>query len=83
MLPRNFNKMRKVLSSLSNVLSTVASQFIWYNEYIKIDNNTKQNRYFSQVNLNHIGDLLKNNDTMRSWEDLRKKLDLDGNKHFY
>ena len=29
----------KYLSSHSKVLSAVVSQFIWYNEYIKIDNN--------------------------------------------
>ena len=30
----------KYLPSPPKVLSAVASQFIWYNEYIKIDNNT-------------------------------------------
>ena len=38
----------KYLSSPLNVLSDLASQLIWYNEYIKIDNNTICNCYFSQ-----------------------------------
>ena len=37
-LPGNSNKVGKILTSPINVLSVVASQFIWYNEYIKIDN---------------------------------------------
>ena len=73
----------KYLSSPPKVLSAVASQFIWYNEYIKIDNNTIYNCYFSQKNLNHIGDLFENNGKMKSWEDLRAKLGLDDNKKFY
>ena len=73
----------KFLSSLPKILSAVASQFNWYNEYIKIDNNTIYHRYFSQKNLNHIGDLFKSNRKMRSWEDLRSKLGLDDNKKFY
>ena len=41
----------KYLSSPPNVLSAAASQFIWYNAYIKIDNNTIYNCYFSRKNL--------------------------------
>ena len=44
----------KYLSSPPNVLSAVVTQFIWHNEYIKIDNNTICNYYFSQKNLNHM-----------------------------
>ena len=38
---------------------------------------------FFKKNLNHIGDLFENNCKMRSWEDLRSKLDLDYNKKFH
>ena len=38
----------KCLSSPPKVLSAVASKFIWYNEYIKIDNTTTYHCYFSQ-----------------------------------
>ena len=70
----------KYLCSPQKVLSAVAFQFICYNEYIKTDNNTTYHCYFSQKNLNHIGDLFENNNKMRSWEDLRAKLGLDENK---
>ena len=56
----------KYLPSPPKVLSAVASQFIWYNEYIKIDNNTIYHCYFSQKSLNNIGDLFENNGKMRS-----------------
>ena len=56
----------KYLSSPPKFLSTVASQFIWYCEYIKIDNKTIiYYCYFSQNNLNHIGDHFKNNGNMK------------------
>ena len=71
----------KFLSSLAKVLSIVKS--IWYNESMKNDNNTIFNRYFSQKTLNHISDLLENNGKMRSWKDLRAKLDLDDNRKLY
>ena len=38
---------------------------------------------FFSKNLNHIRDLFENNSKMKSWEDLRGKLDLDDNKKFY
>ena len=50
---------------------------------MKNDNNTIFNRYFSQKTLNHISDLLENNGKMRSWKDLRAKLDLDDNRKLY
>ena len=58
-------------------------QFIWYNEYIKIYNNTIYNCYFSQKKLNHISDLFEDNGKMRNWENLGAKLSLDDNKKFY
>ena len=39
---------RKYLSSPPKVLSAVASQLIWYNEYVKIDNNAIYECCFSQ-----------------------------------
>ena len=74
---------RQFLSYSLSVLSAVVSQFICYNEYMKIDNNAIYYRYFSQKNLNHNGDLFENNGKMRSWEDFRAKLGLDDNEKFY
>ena len=79
----NSNKVGKILIFSPNVLSAVASQFIWYNKYIKIDNNTIYNCYFSQKILNHTGDCFENNGKMRSWEAFRAKLGLDNNKKLY
>ena len=74
--------MGNFFSSPTYILSAVASQFIWYNEYIKIDNDAIYNRYFSQKNLNHIVDLFQNNGKMRSWEGWRAKFDLDAIENF-
>ena len=58
---------RKYFSSPQKVSTVFASQYTWYNEYIKIDNNTKYFCYFPQKNLNHISDLFEDNGKMRSW----------------
>ena len=42
------------LFSFSNVLSAVSTQAVWCNRYLKIDNNTIYNHYFSGKNINHI-----------------------------
>ena len=60
-LPRSFDKVQKMFIFPLKVLSAVASQFISYNEYIKINENTMQHRCFFRENSNHIGDLFKNN----------------------
>ena len=65
--PMNFNKVEKYISSPQKVLLAFVSQFIWDNEYIKIENNTIYYSYFlKKTPLNHIGDLFENNDKMRS-----------------
>ena len=38
-LPENSDEMEIFLSSPPNILSAVSSQVIWYNRYLKIDNN--------------------------------------------
>ena len=85
--PKIYQEIRKrwgkYLSSPLKVLSGVASKFIRYNEYIKINNNTIYYCYFSQKILNHIGDLFENNVKMRSWEDLKAKLGLDDKLGFW
>ena len=48
---------------------------------IKIDNNNIV--IFVKKPPNYVDDLFENNDKIRSWNDLRAKLDLDGNKNFY
>ena len=73
----------KFLSSPTKVLSAFASEFIWYNEYIKIGNNTIYYRYFSQKNINHFSDHSGNNSRIRTWGDLTAKIDLNDIKKFY
>ena len=62
-----FRSWEKYLSSPTKFLSVVASQFIWYNKYIKIGNKTIYCYYFSQKNLNHVGDIFENIMKVR-WE---------------
>ena len=76
----------KLLSSpLKTFISCYFSAWYssWYIDCIKNDNNTICSRYFPQKYLNHIGDLFEKNGKMRSWENLREKLDFDEKRKFY
>ena len=77
---KRWGKYLSPIYSPEKVLSPAVFELIWYNEYIKIDNNTIHNCYFFKKNFNHIGDLFENNDKMRSWQDLRAELGLNDNK---
>lgn len=41
-------------------------QFIWYNKYLKIDNNTIYYLHFSEKSIDHIRDLFENNGRISS-----------------
>ena len=71
--------------SLKSLISCYFSAWYssWYIDCIKIDNNAIRSRYFPQKCLNHIGDLFEKNFKMRSWENLREKLDFDEKRKFY
>ena len=57
-----FKKLSENLSSFPNLPWATASQVIWYNKCIKVDNKTIYNFKMSQIDVNFVGQLFKCND---------------------
>ena len=66
---KKFWKNREVLRSCPNGFSPVASDVIWYNKYLEINNNIIYDRFFSKESITHIRELFESNGTMKSLED--------------
>ena len=49
------------LSSSPSLLTAIASQVIWYNRCVKVDNKTLYNFKISRKDVNYVGQLFKYN----------------------
>ena len=61
-----FIRWGKHLSSPATLMSTVASQFIWYNKHIQIGNKSIYLHNFSSKNLNFVGQLFDTDRKLKS-----------------
>ena len=57
----------KFLSYDPSVPSAIPSQYLWFNEHIKIGNNSVHFSYFLNHGINFIGNLVNINGTYKSW----------------
>ena len=67
--------------------STIVSQYLWFNSFIKIDNKVVFHRKFLEININFVTDLIKQNGKFKTWEQITHEstfwdLTLPG-KHIY
>ena len=69
-------------SSLPSLPSSVASQCLWHNKYIKIDNKTIFSFSLSAKGINFIGQLFQNNQQIKKWDELKTEFDLIENEKF-
>ena len=74
--------MGKNFSSLPSLPSSVASQCLWHNKYIKIDNKTIFSFSLSAKGINFIGQLFQNNHQIKKWDELKTEFDLIENEKF-
>ena len=58
------------------------SQFIWFNKYIKIDNSSVYIKYFSNKNLNFVGELFETDGKIKPWEKIKTLYNLPNNMEF-
>ena len=59
--------------------SMILSEFIWFNSNIKVDSKPIHFSFFSDKNLNFIGQLFNDNRNMKPWEDIRIEFHLKEN----
>ena len=76
-------KWEKNFSSLPSLPSSVASQCLWHNKYIKIDDKTIFSSSLSAKGINFVGQLFQNNQQIKKWDELKTEFDLiENNKLF-
>ena len=64
-----FKSWSENLSSFPNLPSAIASQVIWYNKCIKVDNKNKYNFKMSQKDKSYVRPLFKCNSKPKLWEE--------------
>ena len=69
-------KWGKKFSSLPSLPSSVASQCLRYNKYIKIDDKTNFSSSLSAKGINFAGQLFQKNQQIKKWDKLKAEFDL-------
>ena len=77
-----FIKWEKRFTSLLFLPSSVASQCLWYNKYIKIDDKTILSSSLSAKGIKFVCQLFQNNQQIKKWDELKTDFDLTENKKF-
>ena len=66
--------------SLPSLPSSLASQCLWYNKYIKIDDETIFSSSLSVKRMNFAGQPFQNNQQIKKWDELKTGFDLTENE---
>ena len=69
-------------SKTPETLSSILSQFSWYNIYIQIDEGDVHLSKFSQNNLNFVSQLFNTNGSIKTWYFLKQEYHLNNNNYF-
>ena len=72
--------MGKTFFSLPSLPSSVASQCLWHNKYIKIDDKTIFSSSLSAKGINFVGQLFQNNQQIKECHELKTEFDLIENE---
>ena len=65
-----------------NVPSSISSQCLWYNSYLKIDKKTFFYKEFSNKNINYVSNLFSDFGEIKSWEKVMDEFNLDKKYYF-
>ena len=61
----------------------ILSEFLWFNRYVKIENESVFFKHFSEHGINFVYKLFDKNGISKKWEILQTEYKLDNNFHFY
>ena len=70
------------LTSTSALPSAIASQALWYNKNIKINNKIIYLTEFSKTGLNCVGHLFNKRQKLKTWDELKQEYRFLENKRF-
>ena len=65
------------LACKPNIPSAILSQFLWFNNFIHIDNSSIYFRCFSEKGISFISGLFDSNGRLKPWNDIRLEYNLD------
>ena len=71
------NAWSRNLACKPNIPSAILSQFLWFNNFICIDNSFIHFRCFSDKGISFISDLFDSNGHLKPWNDIRLEYNLD------
>ena len=72
----------KYYSNQPSLPSTILSQYLRFNSFIKIDNEIVFHKKFSEKNINFVNDLIKENGKFKTWDQITLEFKIDKNLHF-
>ena len=61
----------------------ILSEFIWFNSNIKVDSKPVHFSFFSDKNVNFIGQLFNENGNIKPWEDIKIEFHLKDTQKIY
>ena len=68
--------------SLPSLPSSLAFQYLWHDKYIKIDDSNIFSSSLSAKGINFLGQIFRNNQQIKKWDELKTEFDLIENKIF-
>ena len=64
---------KNTFSHISDIPSCIQSQFLWFNDFLKIENETFHFKEFSENNINFIYHLFKEDGVLKAWIELKQE----------
>ena len=75
--------MKQQFISTPKTLCTVASQIIWHNKHILVDERSFYNITLADKIINHVEQLFDTNGAMKPLSEFKREFSLSKNSHFY
>ena len=72
----------KLYSRQPTVPSTISSQFLWFNTFIKVDNTVIHKKHFSENHINFVNDFFDANGNVKSWKDVVNEFKIKRSSYF-
>ena len=73
---------KRNFSHISYTPSYIGSQFLWFNNYITIDNNSVHYKEFSSHNINFINQLFTCQGELKDWNHIKREFQLTKNLYY-
>ena len=73
---------KRNFSHISYTPSCIGSQFLWFNNYITIDNNSVHFKEFSSHNINLINELFTSEGEFKDWNHIKREFQLTNNLYY-